>query len=343
MGTLLGRLPTLGIVFGFFAGDPSSSELMLSEGNGRGSHFIPKFWVIIMGGNTRPGCVQASIVVHLEIPTLTFIKSFIMAKSTPSSNPMESAASDVDTLLAQAGKLLTLGGKIMGSMANETEQTLAVLYSADLSTMVKVDRHGSRASKILHSLEDDSEPTGMPTRLRGFLEGLLSNSYVDKMYSYKNTSVSERQRKLHAQHRELMLMNLSSLLTRIKSMMALPLISIRRGIENKYLGCPTHLWNISRAYREVVGEKWVDDALACPSVKAWKAPPREPLSEEIDLCCRDNLEWYRSVKFARHKEGKKLENELLHTVTGEHFHIPASLVDHLPDPLLGNDWPFMGT
>ena len=296
-----------------------------------------------MGGSTGPGCAQASIVVHLKIPASTFIKSFIMAKSTPSSNPKKGAASDVDTLLAEAGKLLTLGGKLMGSMANETEHALAVLYSVDLSKMVKVDRHGSRAFKILCSLHDDSRPTRMPTRLRGFLEGLLSNSYVDKMYSYNNTSVSERQRKLHAQHRELMLMNLSSLLTRIKSMQALPLISIRRGIENKYLGCPTHLWNISRAYREVVGEKWVDDALAAPSVAAWKAPPREPLSEEIDLCCRDNLEWYRSVKFARHKEGKKLENELLHTVTGEHFHIPASLVDHLPDPQLGNDWPFMGT
>ena len=89
------------------------------------------------------------------------------------------------------------------------------------------------------------------------------------------------------------------------------------------------------------GEPWVDAALAEPPVRVWYPPPREPLSNEIDLSCRDNLEWYRSVKFARHKDGSKLENELLHTVTGEHFYIPKGLVDHMPDPQLGTEWPFL--
>ena len=73
-----------------------------------------------------------------------------------------------------------------------------------------------------------------------------------------------------------------------------------------------------RAYREVPGEPWVDTALAEPPIRAWYPPPREPMSDEIDLSCRDNLEWYRSVKFARHEDGSKLENELLHTVTKSH-------------------------
>ena len=296
-----------------------------------------------MGGNTSPGCVQATFVVHARSITPKFDLDMSMAKTVPCANPKKGAATEVDSLLKEARKLLTHGEKMMGKIATHNEQALALLCNVDLTTMVKIDRQGSKASKVLRSLHCDTVPTEIPTTLRGFLEGMVSNTYVDKMVSFKNTSVNPRQRQLHAKHRDLMLMNLSSLLTRMRSMHALPLNSIRRGIENKYLGCPTHLWNMSRAYREVVGEKWVDDALAHPSVKAWRAPPREPLSTAIDLCCRDNLEWYRSVKFTRHKDGKKIENELLHTVTGEHFHIPASLVDDLPDPQLGNDWPFMGT
>ena len=48
------------------------------------------------------------------------------------------------------------------------------------------------------------------------------------------------------------------------------------------------------------------------------------------------------MKFSRHKDGQKVESELLHTVTGEHFYIPAALTDHLPDPGLGKNWPFLG-
>ena len=298
-------------------------------------------------GNGRGTLAQATFTLNVSFmwinPTLNVDNNSAMAKSVPYANPKKHATNSIDTLIAEAGKLLTTGGKIMEKMARHNEQSLALLCNKHLAAMVKIDRQGSKASKVLRSLNSDTAPTEMPTVLRGFVEGMVSNTYVDRMVSYNNKTIDSRQRQMHAKHRELMLMNLASLLTRIRSMHALPLNSIRRGIENKYLGCPTHLWNIARAYREVPGEKWVDDALAAPSVMAWRAPPREPLSTELDMCCRDNLEWYRSVKFTRHKDGKKLENELLHTVTGEHFHIPASLVDHLPDPQLGNNWPFMGT
>ena len=53
---------------------------------------------------------------------------------------------------------------------------------------------------------------------------------------------------------------------------------------------------------KVPGELWVHAELTEPPVRAWYPPPlREPLSDQIDLSCRHNLEWYRSVKCAHVK------------------------------------------
>ena len=80
------------------------------------------------------------------------------------------------------------------------------------------------------------------------------------------------------------MMNLGAFLSMIGGMHALPVNSIRRGLENKRLGMPTHLWDmaLSRASREVPGGPWADAALAEPPVGALYPPPREPLSDEAD-------------------------------------------------------------
>ena len=80
------------------------------------------------------------------------------------------------------------------------------------------------------------------------------------------------------------MMNLGAFLSRIGGMHALPVNGIRRGLENKCPGMPTHLWNMAlpRASREVPGAPWADAALAEPPVRAWYPPPREPLSDETD-------------------------------------------------------------
>ena len=264
-----------------------------------------------------------------------------MATSKPYADPTDERVDSVDTLLGGARALLKSSDEIMTAMAQNASLALSLQCNRDLKSMVKLDRKGTRAAKVLHSLRDDTVPTVIPPTLSSIIDHTVRNTYTDKMTNLRRTNVSERQRELHGKNRALIIMNLGALLTRIGGMHALPVNSIRRGLENKYLGMPTHLWNMSRAYREVPGEPWVDAALAEPPVRAWYPPPREPLSDQIDLSCRDNLEWYRSVKFARHKDGSKLENELLHTVTGEHFYIPKSLVDHMPDPQLGNEWPFL--
>ena len=250
-----------------------------------------------------------------------------MATSKPYADPTDERVDSVDTLLGGARALSKSSDEIMTAMAQDASLALSLQCNRDLKSMVKLDRKGTRAAKVLHSLRDDTVPTVIPPTLSSIIDHTVRNTYTDKMTNLRRTNISERQRELHGKNRASIIMNLGSLLTRIGGMHALPVNSIRRGLENKYLGMPTHLWNMSRAYREVPGEPWVDAALAEPPVRAWYPPPREPLSDEIDLSCRDNLEWYRSVKFARHKDGSKLENELLHTVTGEHFYIPKSLAE----------------
>ena len=91
--------------------------------------------------------------------------------------------------------------------------------------------------------------------------------------------MSKRQHKLHSKNYALIIMNLGALLTRIGGMHALPVNSSQHGLENKYLGMPTHLWNMSKAYHKVPGEPWVDAALAEPPIRAWYPPPKEPLSD----------------------------------------------------------------
>lgn len=254
--------------------------------------------------------------------------------------PRAASTPQVDPLL-EAENLLQRAMEIIAKQAHDSIPSIVADVQVEMRNVVVARKGIKPAHKVLESLAAPSSNVRAPPMLHALLTGVTMNSYDVRMANY-NRAITVKSRQLHAHTRALQLNNLSSILARLRNMHTVPMVSIRRGMEYKYLGCPTHLWNVARAYREVPGEQWVDTALAQPSVKAWRPPSREPLSDEIDLCCRDNLEWYRSLKFARHKDGVKQENELIHTVTGEHFHIPRSLVDHLPDPELGIEWPFLG-
>lgn len=231
---------------------------------------------------------------------------------------------------------------MMSAFATELTPAVIAQCQLELTGLVKQAKGGSGPEKVLSSLAGIKPASCTPTVLR-VMSGMTANSYDLRMADLNRAHVSSSVRAVHARNRSLQATNLSAILCRMRNMHAMPVATIRRGLEYKYLGCHSHLWNLSRSYREVPGESWIQNVLAAPSVMAWRPPPQEELSDEIDLCCRDNLEWYRKLKYARYKDGVKLESELIHTVTGEHFHIAKSLVDHLPDPQLGDDWPFMGT
>lgn len=247
-----------------------------------------------------------------------------------------------DALLQNARVLLAQAQDIFKNLAEDRVPAVVAECSDQMRQDIKKKKGGIPAEKVLQSLSAESSRIRGVPMLHDVLTGLVRNTYDEKMENIKRTLTTANARELHSHSRALQVSNLTAIISRMRSMHTMPMVSLRRGLENKYLGCPRHLWNLSRAYREVPGEQWVDRALSHSSVRAWQPPVREALSEQIDLCCRDNLEWYRSLKFARHKDGVKQENELIHTVTGEHFHIPMSLTDHLPDPELGDEWPFLG-
>ena len=66
--------------------------------------------------------------------------------------------------------------------------------------MVKLDRKGSRASKVLHSLRDNTVPTEIPPTLSSILQHTVRNTYTDKMTNMKRTNVSDRQREFTGVH-----------------------------------------------------------------------------------------------------------------------------------------------
>ena len=66
-------------------------------------------------------------------------------------------------------------------------------------------------------------------------------------------------------------------------------------------------------------------------------------SSQIELVVKDNLEWWVKYKWQRvTRDGVRLKNELIHTVTGEHFYISAKDTQGLQPMELGDNWPFLG-
>ena len=187
------------------------------------------------------------------MPLSRVISHAAMATSKPYSYPTDDCVDSVDTLLGGARALLKSSGEmteIMTAMSQNVSLALSLQCNRDLKRMVKLDRKGSRASKVLNSLRDDTVPTEITPTLSSILQHTVRNTYTDEMTNMKRTNVSDRQRELHGKNRALIITNLGALLTRIGGMHALPVNSIRRGLENKYLGMPTHLWNMSRFWVE---------------------------------------------------------------------------------------------
>lgn len=242
----------------------------------------------------------------------------------------------------QASILLSQAHQIISQLLLNGDEAMQLKCRDCLQLMVRLCKAGNPAAKVLASLNGESEATpDLDGSMALCMRGLVTNTYDEKLLNPNNRKNTDVQKELHKRTRNLQLTNLVSLISRLRSKHAMPLMSLRRGLENKYLGCPTHLWNISRAFREVPGESWIDRTLASPLVRAWVPPFPEERSTVIDLCCRDNLEWWRSVKYARHIDGVKKDSELIHTVTGEHWFIPQSLTTAaVPD--LGDKWPFLG-
>lgn len=261
-----------------------------------------------------------------------------MAKHSRADKPVHP-----DAQVLRGADLLSTAQAIIQNLIEDDGAALVAQCGSELTKAVKVLKAGTAADKVLNSLTPDAKSErGLAPTLASFLDAVTRNTYDDKMTNLNRTKVTDEQRQVHQRHKALQLTNLASVISRIRSQHALPVDSIRRALEYRYIGMPRHLWMIGRAYREVPGERWTDQTLAAAPVRAWRPPAQEKLSKTIDLCCRDNLEWWRSVSYSRHSDGVKKESELIHTVTGEHFHIPASLVDHLPDPKLGIEWPFLG-
>ena len=144
-----------------------------------------------------------------------------MAKSKPHSYPTDGRVGRAESLSGGAQALLKSSGEIMTVMGLDASLVLLLQCNRDLKRMVKLDRKGSRTSKVLHSLQDDAVPTEMPPTLASILQhtvhNTMSHTRSDKMSNMKRTNVTDRQRDLQNKNRSLIIMNLGALLTRIGS------------------------------------------------------------------------------------------------------------------------------
>ena len=120
-----------------------------------------------------------------------------MATSKPYADPTDERVDSVDTLLGGARALLKSSDEIMTAMAQNASLALSLQCNRDLKSMVKLDRKGTRAAKVLHSLRDDTVPTVIPPTLSSIIEHTVRNTYTDKMTNLRRTNVSDRQRELH--------------------------------------------------------------------------------------------------------------------------------------------------
>ena len=99
-----------------------------------------------------------------------------MATSKPYSNPTDERVDSFDTLLGSARALLKSSGEIMTAMSQNASMALSLQCNRDLKCMVKLDRKGSRASKVLHSLRDNTVPTEIPPTLSSILQHTVRNT-----------------------------------------------------------------------------------------------------------------------------------------------------------------------
>ena len=77
----------------------------------------------------------------------------------------------------------------MTAMSQNASLALSLQCNRDLKRMVKLDRKGSRASKVIHSLRDNTVPTEIPPTLSSILQHTVHNTYTDKMTNMKRTNV----------------------------------------------------------------------------------------------------------------------------------------------------------
>ena len=108
-----------------------------------------------------------------------------MATSKPYSYPTDECVDSGDTLLSGARALLKSSGDIMTAMSQNASLALSLQCNRDLNRVEKLDRKGSRASKVLHSLRDDTVPTEIPPTLPSILQHTVRNTYTDKMTNIK--------------------------------------------------------------------------------------------------------------------------------------------------------------
>lgn len=110
--------------------------------------------------------------------------------------------------------------------------------------------------------------------------------------------------------------------------LALPLL-LKKSIAMKYHGASSKDWrmrnNLGESYSKLHTERCLKE------VHGWKPQPSftrgnssDVVCEWLHLLCKDNKEFYFSLKHVRIRNGKKEESLLYHTVTGECLPLPAS-------------------
>ena len=104
-----------------------------------------------------------------------------MATLKPYSNPMytDEHVDSINTHLGGAHALLKSSVDIMTAMSQNTSLALSLQCNQDLKCMVKLDCKGSHASKVLHSLQDDTVPTEIPPTLPSILQHIVHNMHTN--------------------------------------------------------------------------------------------------------------------------------------------------------------------
>ena len=181
----------------------------------------------------------------------------------------------------------------------------------------------------------------IPPELHSLITKGIWNS-TDAFYAGGSQRKTDAQAVSHFRKRNTQVEGVIQHMARLRNQKVCPLYLLQDSLERAYNGTSRRDW-IFQARSRIV----LTPTTTWKMIKAVKAvwKPRAPYeaSQYMAVSGQDNKEWYRSVKFTGvDLEGKKIDNELFHTVTGEDIPVPASIACDGMDGDFKNseNWPF---
>ena len=203
--------------------------------------------------------------------------------------------------------------------------------------------------RVLQVLDNEVEtwmPHHLAERLRGVMRGLTHNTHDERFERKHSSKITKEMTVQHRAKRDMARDSLIAHLLRLRHFRATPPVVIMDSIERLYFGTTKPDWAAQSKQRKLLSRQGTVDAVMsiCPYTPP--KPAGREYQSQIVVQSMDNLEFWLRVKFSGFdKQGNKVQSELLHTVTGETFPVPAELYVNPAaeeQPVPAENWPCLG-